>query len=306
MQIALWVISAISFGLMTLVMSLVVPRPNLSEFELKRRRELGDTAATFGLKRLAARPRLMTLKHIVTLLLFACVIWTVGVSVQWYLAVLIVLLAILAAFYLARLGISRRLSQRLYRKIESHLIDATDKWRSFFKLIVQPQHQTNTSLPQSREELQHILMSSAHVVGHDEARLLLRSLDFYDRRVSSIMTPTDDIVTVEASEVLGPLVIDRLHRSGHTQFPVTNDEQVVGLLDLTDSANLKRRQSPEVRDVMRHEMVRVDENETLDTVLRMLIDVKQPCLLVIDETSDVIGMVSIGDVIRALTGWRQH
>lgn len=304
MEVAFLVISGIMFVTLTLVLSLKIPSSAISEFELKRRKELGDSAAIFGLKRLEARNRLLALKQIISFFLIASLGWLLVAAEQWVGGILLTIGVLFVTLFLARFGLVRRISQRLYRKVERWLIEKTRPIESLLTLMAVSTDDVSHHGFQSSEELQHVLRQSSAVLGHEETELLIRSMYFYDRRVDGIMTPVKSIETIEASEVLGPLVIDRLHKTGHTQFPVTNGDEVVGLVDITDSMKLKRRESPEAREVMRYDMVRVSADETLDTVLKIFIDVKQPSLLVIDEHGDVIGLVSIGDVVRALTGWK--
>lgn len=281
-----------------------MPRPSLSEFELLRRKELGDTTAVFGLKRLRALGRLLSLQHLTTWLLLASELWLSVAIFGWAQGTLFGIILILLVGRIARLGFIRRLSQRIYRKYELGLISRTKRFRSILKFVAPPLDTTETSsLPDSREELEHLLERASGLVSQDESRTLRNVLTFYNLRIDSVMTPVATMVTVDANETLGPLVLDDLHRTGHTQFPVINVEEVVGLLDISDSVTLRRRESPRVRDVMRHDMARMHGDETLDEVLKVLIAIKQPSLLVINDTDEVVGLASIGDVIRSLTGW---
>ena len=46
-------------------------------------------------------------------------------------------------------------------------------------------------------------------------------MSFDDRKVSDLMTGKKDMIFVSDKEFLGPLVLDKLFRSGFTNFPVT-------------------------------------------------------------------------------------
>ena len=307
MQIAGIVVAGMLWGVSVLLVSLRIPRPNLSEFELLRRRELGDTSASFGLRRQKALPAIEALRWAILMLIGVGSVILFVAALGFMSGSLVAVLTALMTGPLARLSLARRGSQRLYRKIETRIISFTKKYRRPLKLLAPPLEVSgHASLPQSREELEHLLKETKQLVSPEEAMLLGRALRFYGLRAEAVMTPVDDIVSVETSEVLGPLVLDKLHKTHHSLFPVTNGETVVGLLDISDSVNLRRRESPEARDVMRHDMVRLPSSEPLDEVLQVMIDTKQTSLLLTNVDGDVVGLISLGDVVRALTGWRRR
>lgn len=291
-----------------LVVSLSIPRSQYSEFELIRRRNMGDAQAIFGLKRQKALGGLLALQVLVGWLLLAFEAILLVVLLGWLGGILASVVVVGGVGSIARLGIVRRGSQKLYRKYENSLISFVGKYKKLFRILSPPLEVVQASdLPGSREELEHVLQASRSLVTPDEAAVMTRSLKFFGRTIADVMTPISSVVTVEAGELLGPLVLDDLHRTGHTLFPVENGSEVVGLLDITDSVGLRSQESPSVRDIMRHEMVRVAHDEPLDEALRILIDSKQPCLLVTGEDQAVVGLISLGDVVRALTGWtRRH
>src|SRR5690606_7905675 len=110
------------------------------------------------------------------------------------------------------------------------------------------------------------------------------------------------VVTVDDSELLGPLVLDDLHKTGHTIFPVVKGEAVVGLLDSSDHADLHTKESVHVRSVMHTDIVEVGEDTRLDAALRTLLATKEQLLIVVGDTAQMAGIVSLKDVVRALIG----
>ena len=52
----------------------------------------------------------------------------------------------------------------------------------------------------------------------------MHSLSFDNEKVSSVMTPRNEIKTIKKSEILGPLVLDDLHKTGHSRFPVIDGD----------------------------------------------------------------------------------
>lgn len=291
-----------------LLWSLRIPRSQYSEFELYRRQDMGDSHAAFGLKRIKALPQLLGLQVSAVWLLMMCMAWLCVVAFGWVGGVGASVVGLLTLSIMSKFGVLKRTSQKIYRKYENSIIQFVLAHKKSLDPIMPlvDQHEASHGIG-SREELEHIIRESRSLVTKDEASVMERSLTFFGRNAESIMTPIAEVTTVEAGELLGPLVLDDLHRTGHTLFPVTNGNEIVGLLDIADSVGLRSHESPAVRDTMRHEMIRVTQDEPLDEVLRIFIDTKQPCVLVMREDREIVGLISLGDIVRSLTGWaRRH
>lgn len=56
-------------------------------------------------------------------------------------------------------------------------------------------------------------------------------MSFDERTVGDLMVPKKEMIFVKENEVLGPLMLDKLYKSGFTNFPVVNrDNKVLGVL----------------------------------------------------------------------------
>ena len=56
-------------------------------------------------------------------------------------------------------------------------------------------------------------------------------MNFDERKVKDLMIPQKDLIFVNYKEILGPLILDKLYKSGFTNFPVTNnDGKVIGVI----------------------------------------------------------------------------
>src|SRR5690606_28322000 len=134
----------------------------------------------------------------------------------------------------------------------------------------------------SREELAHLLEVSP--IFSDEDKTVLESvLRFNDQTVADCMTKKADLVTVKPGELLGPLVLDDLHKTKHEIFPVEDKGDIIGMLDIRDHVALKRKESVFARDVMHTGVVYIAETEPLDEALKVLMAAKQPYLIVTND-----------------------
>ncbi len=87
-------------------------------------------------------------------------------------------------------------------------------------------------------------------------------------------------------------------------LPVVDNGQLVGMIserDYTRKVTLKGRSSKDtpVREVMSHEMVTVNEADTISECMRVMTDSRIRHLPVM-EGKKIIGLVSIGDLVRGI------
>lgn len=308
MESMLLIIGALGYVLLVLLVALRIPHSQLSEFELERRKKLGDPQAAFGGRRRAAYRDIVTVRWLVAILVGLMTVLCIHTAVPGWRGVVVMIFTGILLGLLATLGVSKRLSQRIYRHYESSVIQALHRWTKIWRMLSPPfDVPGQMSAPSSREELEHLIEESETSVSRDEVQLLKSALRFYEKTAANVMTGTTDLVTVPVDEVVGPLVVNDLHKTGHTVFPVVDRVgEYVGLFDISGFTSLRRLESPSVRDVMSSEVIHIGQDEPLDEVLKLFVDTKQTCMFVTDEEQNVVGLISLSDIVRALTGWSRH
>jgi len=123
------------------------------------------------------------------------------------------------------------------------------------------------------------------------------------------MTPKEDMFTIGKHEILGPLVLDDLHRSGHESFPVLNGggaDDIVGILRLRDVQTLDttRRHTAKVETAMDPDVRSIDSEESLSTALNLLLN-SQHHMLIVTDGRETVGLVTLSDIIKTLFGKRR-
>ena len=95
---------------------------------------------------------------------------------------------------------------------------------------------------------------------------LKASLAFDGRVVGDIMTPKSQIVTADAHDTLGPLVMSELHKSGHSRYPVIDGDidHIVGMLYLKELIDLKSEHQT-VRAAMNSKCISFAKTKTSNT-----------------------------------------
>lgn len=156
----------------------------------------------------------------------------------------------------------------------------------------------------TRQELQeklHNVEPADTDLTADELRILRHTLTFGDKTVHDIMTPRSVVVSVAAHETLSPIVLNELHKSGHSRFPVLDgDKEVVGMLYVHDLIEIKAHSL--VKEVMHTKVFFVNEERELDHVLQAFLRTKQHLFMVVNAYAEVVGVVTIEDVLEQVLG----
>ena len=154
---------------------------------------------------------------------------------------------------------------------------------------------------QDLQEKLHIVEPADTDLTADELRILRHTLSFGDKTVHDIMTPRSVVVSVAANETLSPIVLDELHKSGHSRFPVLGPEkEIVGLLYVHDLMEIKTHAL--VQEVMHPKVYFVNEEREIDHVLQAFLRTKQHLFMVVNAYAEVVGVVTIEDVIEQVLG----
>jgi CBS domain containing-hemolysin-like protein len=160
-------------------------------------------------------------------------------------------------------------------------------------------------LIQSKDELLEILRHNAEEFDHvnpDELKIAENALVFGDKLIGDHMTPLKAIYFVKADEHLTPVVLGELHDSGYSRFPVIQgtNQNIIGTLFIKDAMQTKDPKS--IKDVMRPEVYFINEHQTLDHALKAFLRVRHHMFVVVNEFEDVVGVLSVEDVIEQIIG----
>ncbi len=157
-----------------------------------------------------------------------------------------------------------------------------------------------------REDLLELLDKQARQTDNritaDELSIAKHALQFGDKTIQQTMTPKRVVRTVDANEPIGPLLMDDLHKSGFSRFPVMDGEQIIGTLFLRDLVGLKG--GGKVRDHIKKRVYYVNESQPLAQVLAAFLKTKHHLFIVVNEFEETVGIITIEDVIEQVLGKR--
>lgn len=303
MTVVLSILGVIAFTVLLLLEAGQPARTTVSLFELRRRKAAKDQKASDILRREELLAQASALKTPLRALLLIGLALLLVYLLGWGKGMAVAVAVGLLYGRIARLTAVRRLASRLHKRREDSLLAFMAQHEGVLRLVAGKASLSQPTAPLgSREELAHLLEVS-HIFSSEDRKLLESTLGFGDLTVKDSMVKKSSIITVRPDELLGPLVLDDLHRTKHEIFPVEKDEAIVGMLDIRDHMALRRKESVYVRDVMHNGVVHIAQSEPLDEALRVLVAAKQPYLIVTDDEQRMVGLLGLGDVIRALTGW---
>jgi CBS domain containing-hemolysin-like protein len=139
-----------------------------------------------------------------------------------------------------------------------------------------------------------------------DLRIANGALTFGDKTVSSVMTPRRKIKFVEAGDTIGPMVMDELHKSGHSRFPVVKDSPKATTPDIVGTLYLKdiigHEGGGRIKDLARKDVYYINEDSNLRQALSAFLKTHHHMLIVVNSFEEVIGVLSIEDVLEQIIG----
>lgn len=304
MTVLLWIIFVFVVGGLLLVASIRPYRSRISIFELNRRSQLGSKDAVNDLMRINHYDDVVALLRVAATILLVISIFFSITLLGWFVGVIVAVFIAIEYPVLARIPLIRHYGEKIYSRIELHLVRFTNKFSRLFVIFRDKTTSEESPEINSREELQHIISESSDILTSDEKRLLTHSLSFGTRHVSEVMTPRSVIDTVEGKELLGPLALDELHKTGHSRFPVIEGDidHIVGILHVQDLLTISHKKSQSAAQAMESRVFYIREDQSLQHALSAFIRTHHHLFIVVNQYRETVGIVSLEDVIEALIG----
>ncbi|HTK39333.1 MAG TPA: CBS domain-containing protein [Patescibacteria group bacterium] len=297
----------IIIALLALLFALASVRPNrthLTDFELRRRLDAKHDGALLEWRRAELHAELMTLRRILIAFVLVLVSALLIAEFGWGWGLLLAL--IVTVFYnrVARFVMIRTLSQRFYNSYESQILQFVESYQRFIRPLAGISDGEPERKITSREELEHQFSELKDVLSVDERHMLSGVLHFDEKIVKDYMTPRSVMEAIGANELLGPLVLDNLHRTGHTHFPVFEGDidHLVGILHIYSLFTLENKKSLAVKDAMEPRVYYINETQTLEQALFACIKHRRHLLVVVNNYRETVGVITIEDAVEQLIG----
>lgn len=275
----------------------------VSDFELARRVSQADRTATHTVELKQQVPLLESLRYVAVTLIGVTMVTVLVVGLGVLGGVLTGVILLVLAPIAQRLSFVCQLADRFASKVEPYALQVTGWLRPLLNWLKDRELDERETRVYSHEELLNLVAQSPGVLSKDQIARLGANLAFDDRRVSDIMTPVSVIDTISADDVLGPLVLDQLHKSGHSRFPVIEGDihHVVGILYMRELIDLRTAKKT-VRSAMNARVFYVREDQDLEHALHAFLRTHHHLFIVVNEYRETVGLLSLEDVVEALIG----
>ena len=162
------------------------------------------------------------------------------------------------------------------------------------KLVVKNEHELVKIIKETPEK----------VLSAQEKNMIAAVLSFSSKRAYDIMIPENEMTYVREDEVLGPLILDKLYKSGFSHFPVVDKlGKIVGIIHTESLNSLEIKEAKKAKDLIFDKKVTyVRYDEPLEKILDEFMRTNVLFYLVVDEKEKLVGMITFEMVIYYLLG----
>ena len=160
--------------------------------------------------------------------------------------------------------------------------------------------------PKDKKDLISLLTTAANdnLISQDSYQMILGVFSVSEIPVREIMIPRPHVIAIDVNEELST-VITKVIESGHSRIPVINGklDEIIGILHAKD---LLKNQINTNNDFDLHDYMRpatfIPESKRLNVLLNDFKASRNHIAIVIDEHSNVSGLVTLEDLIEEIIG----
>ena len=161
--------------------------------------------------------------------------------------------------------------------------------------------------PKKKTDLLKILKNSVinGLIDNESLKMIEGVFKVSEVQVREIMIPRPHMIVIDISDLIGD-IIKKVATSGHSRFPVIDDnrDEIIGVLLAKDL--IKRSMKDDNEDFDLYELLRpavfVPESKRLNILLNEFKSSRNHIAIVIDENGGVSGLVTIEDVLEEIVG----
>lgn len=274
-----------------------------SSSERERLLKAGDKAAVDEAYYLKRQPLYASLHFFIVTLLSTGFVTTCIILLGFGVGIAVGAVGLLIVPFAYRLSLICKLADSWRDTSLPYVEKITTAISPFLSLLREREMPAGEPRLNSQEELLTLVENSDGVLSPSEKERLAASLKFDDATVADVMTPKSMIEAVEAKEILGPLVLDELHKTGYSRFPVYKKDidHVVGILYLHDLISVKNS-TKTASEAMKPKVFYIRSDRDLSHALHGFIKTHHHMFVVVNEYRETVGLLTLEDVLEKLIG----
>lgn len=146
-----------------------------------------------------------------------------------------------------------------------------------------------------------LVQADNRIKAHDITRIeQILALDHL--LVGDYMLPIKDSMTIAADELIGPKLLDDLHRSQQTSFLVTRNKRSHQLIGVLNREDVGLKSDGKVGDFMHSPIRFINENESIEKALTAFASHSQSLMVVVNKDKQLLGVLSLKNALAILLG----
>ena len=178
----------------------------------------------------------------------------------------------------------------LIRKFVKWLDPKLEKYRP-----AKPKKPTPKYTPHSLEDFISILQRTPKSILSSQDRDRIAAIMSFDNRtVQELMIPKSKMVFVGEKEILGPLTLDKLYKSGFTNFPVVDSyDKVKGIIHTEALNALEIKKTDRAEKYFDKNVCYLHSSDSLQKAITEIERTNSYYFLVLDENESLVGFFTI-------------
>lgn len=142
-----------------------------------------------------------------------------------------------------------------------------------------------------------------NILSSNDRNRIAAIMSFDTRNINDLMANKDSIIFVKASEILGPLTLDKLYKSGYTSFPVIDHtKKVIGILHTEALNTLEIKKTDRAEKYLDPHVHYLHSADSLQFVVEEIERTNSYYFLVLDEQESLAGFFTIQMLLDYLLG----
>ena len=139
------------------------------------------------------------------------------------------------------------------------------------------------------------------VINDNQRNIIAAAMSFKDRKVKEIMLPKDQMTFVYENDYLGPVMLDKLYKSGFEHFPVLDKQKhIVGVIHTESLNSLEIRKTDKASKYLDKNVFYLREDYTLDQALAAFMRTNSFIFMVINKSEELVGLMSFEMMMKFL------
>ena len=185
------------------------------------------------------------------------------------------------------------------RKFVRWLDPKLDKFRP-----IKPAAKPTKYTPNSLEDFISILQRTPKsIISSKDRDRIAAVMSFDERKVSELMVPKSKMVFVKNTDVLGPLILDKLFKSGFTNFPVVDSREHIKGIIHTEALNaLEIKDTDRADKYMDKSIYYLHANDSLKTAIEHIERDQSYYFLVQNNNGELVGFFTVQMLLNYLLG----